>query len=229
MFLVQKGRTIVIDPLPEVEERVLRLFVLGPVLAVLLHQRGRLVLHASAVAIAGGAIAFLGDQGWGKSTMVAALYARGHRVVADDVTAIQVDPDEPLVFPGFPQLKLWPQVVGLLGEEPESLPRLGPHIEKRASRVDYRFFSSPLPLRRIYVLAEAETMRVERLDPQEALVELIRHTYGARSLKNVRTSSRFLQCVDLVRNVSMYRLSRPKSLAALPEVTRLVESDSLQD
>src|SRR2546426_9378375 len=37
---------------------------LGPVLAVLLHQRGRLVLHASGVALDGCAVAFLGGSGW---------------------------------------------------------------------------------------------------------------------------------------------------------------------
>src|SRR2546422_10648647 len=39
-FLLRGGREIIIEPLPGVEERVIRLFLLGGVLAVLLHQRG---------------------------------------------------------------------------------------------------------------------------------------------------------------------------------------------
>src|SRR3954447_15177733 len=84
-FLVRGGCEIVVDPYPGVDERVLRLLVLGPVLAVLLHQRGRLLLHASAVAVDNEAVLFLGSAGWGKSTMAATLHARGHSLVTDDI------------------------------------------------------------------------------------------------------------------------------------------------
>ncbi|MCI0530310.1 MAG: hypothetical protein L0Y56_22930, partial [Nitrospira sp.] len=67
-FFVVGNDEIVIQPVPGVEEAQLRLFLLGPVMAMLLRQRGLLVLHASAVAIDNGAVAFLGDTGWGKST-----------------------------------------------------------------------------------------------------------------------------------------------------------------
>jgi hypothetical protein len=102
-ILVRKGREIIVDPIPGLEDKVLRLFVLGPALAVLLHQRGRLVLHASAAAIAGEVVAFMGRSGWGKSTAAAALYTRGHSIVADDVTAVQVNTDTgfPVVFPAM--------------------------------------------------------------------------------------------------------------------------------
>jgi ABC-type glutathione transport system ATPase component len=73
-FLVRGGREIMIDAVPGVDARTLRLSLLGPALALVLHQRGRFVLHASTVAVAGSAIAFLGEKGWGKSTIAAALY-----------------------------------------------------------------------------------------------------------------------------------------------------------
>ena len=66
-------------------EPPLRTFLLGPALAVLLHQRGRLVLHAGAVAVNGRVAAFLGGPSWGKSTTTAALDRRGHGIMADDV------------------------------------------------------------------------------------------------------------------------------------------------
>ena len=89
-FLVRDGKEIIVDPLPNVEERAIRLPLLGTVLAVLLHQRGYFVLHASAIAVDGGVVAFLGNKGQGKSTMAATLYSRGHELVADDVVAIDV-------------------------------------------------------------------------------------------------------------------------------------------
>jgi hypothetical protein len=59
-FLVRSGREIIIEPSPGVEERLLRLPLLGTVFAILLYQRGALVLHSSAVSVNGVAIAFLG-------------------------------------------------------------------------------------------------------------------------------------------------------------------------
>src|SRR5262249_58644811 len=109
-FRVWGGGGIDVEQVSGVEEPVLRLFLLGPALAVLLPQRGRLVLHASAVGIGEGAVCFLGGPGRGKSTIAAALHARGHGLVADDVTVVQLEGDRPITFPRAPQLKLWPNV-----------------------------------------------------------------------------------------------------------------------
>ena len=70
---VRDGREIAVDPAPGVDADLLSTYLLGPALGVLLHQRGGLVLHASAVTVGGGCVAFLADAGWGKSTLAATL------------------------------------------------------------------------------------------------------------------------------------------------------------
>jgi hypothetical protein len=228
-FLVRRGHEIIVEPAPGIEERALRLMVLGPALGVLLHQRGRLVLHASAVAIDGGAVAFLGGPGWGKSTTAAALHAQGHGIVADDVTAVRLDTDCPTVSPGFPQLKLWPEAaISSLGDDLQTLPRLHPELDKRARHVARAFPSATLPLRRIYVLAEGESQGIEPLQSQEALVELIRHSYVSALLQAAKASSHFLQCSSVVETVPIRCLRRPRSLPDLPVLARLVEEDLAQ-
>lgn len=132
-ILVRQGREITLDPRPGTDSDVLRLYLLGPALALLLHQRGLLVLHASAVALDGGAAAFLGYAGRGKSTTAATLHARGYPVLADDVVAVDLStPEAPGALPGFPQLKLWPDAVTALGGSPEGLPRV--HPARRSGR-----------------------------------------------------------------------------------------------
>jgi hypothetical protein len=226
IFHIRKGNEIVINPALGAAESVLRLFVLGPALALLLHQRGRLVLHASAVSIDGEAVAFLGGQGWGKSTTAGALYARGHAIVADDVVALNTDEASGrMVYPGFPQLKLWPEVAATLGDEPEKLPRLHPLHEKRAYSAARGFSTKPLALRCLYVLAEGAGAQVEDLEPQAAFLELVRHTYTARVLDIHRAPSHFLQCANLAAKVPIRRLKSQRSLAALPGLATLVEKD----
>ena len=228
-FLARGGQEIIVDPRPDADERVVRLCLLGPALALILHQRQRLVLHASAVAAGDRAIVFLGGQGWGKSTLAAALHLRGHKMLADDVTAIQMDCDFPKVLPGFPQCKLWPDAVSALGASPENFPLLHPDFSKRAFRVTSGFPRGPLPLKHIYVLATGERLEIESLRPQEALLELIRHSYAARFgnhlLQATGIALHFKQCVALVQNASLYRFRRPASLSVLDEHVSMLIND----
>lgn len=230
-FQVKTGNEVIVDPFPGVEERLLRLFILGPVMAVVLHQRGYLILHASAVSVGGRVAAFLGGSGWGKSTMAAALQARGHRLVADDIVAVDFDPEgQPLAYAGFPQLKLWPESAAALGESPENLFQLHPDFEKRALRSPEGFSHGSTPLGLIYELAardEPEAV-IEPLQPQAALMTLVRHTFVARLLQRTGTAAEhFQQCGRLVNAVPVRRLKRRRELADLAEVTRQVEADIL--
>jgi hypothetical protein len=71
----------------------IRLCVLGPIIGFVLHLRGTPCLHASAVAVDGRAVAFLGHSGAGKSTTAAAFVRRGFRALTDDVLALDEKQD----------------------------------------------------------------------------------------------------------------------------------------
>jgi hypothetical protein len=64
--------------------------VLAQVLPLAAALRGLEILHASAVEIAGYAVAFLGGSGVGKTTLAARIVARGAALVTDDVLAVDV-------------------------------------------------------------------------------------------------------------------------------------------
>jgi hypothetical protein len=224
-MVVRDGREIVVDPAPETEARTIGSFVTGPGFGVLLHQRGFLTLHGSAIALRGGAVAFLGAPGWGKSTMAAALQARGHDLVADDVVAVTgLGGEVPLAVPAFPQVKLWPDALAWLGEDAERLPRVHEALEKRA-RPAPGFVRQPLPLRCIYVLADAERLAVEVLQGHVAVFELVQHSYIAPAVRLLGSATHLAQCARLATSVAVRRLCRPRSLADLQAVAALVEGD----
>jgi hypothetical protein len=225
-FLIRNGNEIIVDPFPEADLRILRLMVLGAALGVLLHQRGYLVLHASAVAVAGRVAIFIGRKGWGKSTTAAALYSQGHQLIADDIIALSVKEGEtPLVLPGFPQFKLWPDAAEAVGSDPEALPRLHPGFEKRAYRVAERVTATPLPLQCIYVLDGGPMLELKPVSSRDAFLEVTSHSYAPRFLGAAGVSSTFFQhCLHLVNTIPVYRLCRQNSLAALPDVARMVEA-----
>lgn len=224
---IRQGREITVDPNPEVAEQVLRRLLLGPALAVLLHQRRRLVLHASGVAVGGRAVAFVGDSGHGKSTLAAALYARGHGILADDIAAVRVATDGPaVVFPGFPHLSLCPDALATLRGTAAVPPAPQCGMEKLTCATPSELPSAPLPLVRIDVLADGPAPRVEPLRPQEALAELVRHSYCVRLLQAAGDAAwHFQLCAAVAHQVSVCRLQRPLALAAVHDLVSLVEED----
>ncbi len=227
VFHAQRGKEISIDPLPEAEERAIRLAIIGPVLGVLLHQRGLAVFHGSAVALPFGAVAFMARPRHGKSTMAATLHMRGHELIADDVVALETREDHYMIRPGFPQMKLWPETVTAIGQTPESLPKLREKLEKRAHRVTGGFSTQPLPLRCIYLLASGPDLEIVPLSSKEAWKHVMFHWYGAlfrgELLKIFGLDNHLRECTDLVKKVPVFILRRPNSLTALPDVARLVE------
>src|SRR4030067_3268450 len=90
-FWVKDGKEIVIQPAPNHLDSEVRLYLLGTCLGVLLHQRGILALHASAIETAAVAVLFSGPSGVGKSTLMDAFLKRAYCMLADDETVIVVD------------------------------------------------------------------------------------------------------------------------------------------
>ena len=228
-FVIRDGNQIVVDPSPAVDERFLRLLILGRAMAVLLHQRGVLTLHGSAAAVNGSSVLVLGTRGRGKSTLVAALHSRGHALLSDDITSIRLGDGRPAVNPAMPQIKLWPETITALGGAPESLPRIRPGWEKRALSVRGAFGRIPVALGRIYLLADAVHPEVCPLSPGDALATLMQQSCAAPLLRETGTTSEhFRRCADLARQVSVCRLGRPPCLAILDDLAALVEMDVTQ-
>lgn len=232
-FLVSNGNHILVEPVPESAEELLRLSLLGPAMALVLQQRGTFVLHGGAVVINGSAIVFLGGHGWGKSTLVAMLYARGHQFVCEDVAGLNFVEDKIQVIPSFPQLKLWPDGAHSLGWPPNDFPQVHPTLPKRLIRFQERFTSAPLPVRRIYVLSIGGQVSVERLRPVEKFETILQHGYGARFgpefLQFHDRPRQVLQAAHLVRTIPVRKLRRPATLENAPRLAEAIEEAILND
>ncbi len=172
---VDDGRAIVVDREPAVDIARVSPLVLGVGLGLILHQRGRLVLHASAVSLPQGAVAFVGWKGAGKSTAAGAMLRRGHAIITDDSLPLDAESEGvPVAWPGPAPLKLWPESATALGRAPRRLQRLHPTISKRVLS-DVPQATGPLPLRAIYSLSVGSELAVQQVRGQEALVEIMRH------------------------------------------------------
>ncbi|MGZ0172955.1 MAG: hypothetical protein ACKVHE_25755 [Planctomycetales bacterium] len=226
-FLVRNGNEVLIQPETHATDRDIRPFVLGSAVGYLLHQRGSLPLHGSSVAVDDGCVLFLGRRGAGKSTLAALLNARGYPVVCDDISAVQVTADGDLaVAPGFPNLKLWRNSVEKLGADIRGLKQISNHIEKYAWPVDQSFAPNALPLKRIYVLGNSDSLTLQELSSADALPWLRRFTYRRWVLQEMGLMGRHFElCGQLAARVPTASFQRPRDLASIEKSVDFVERD----
>jgi hypothetical protein len=228
-FQVLDGREILVQPDPNAEDRLVRWVLLGAVVAVLLHQRGLFVLHASAVAVEGEAAVFIGAKGQGKSTTAAMLCDRGHQLLSDDVVALMPNVSGvPVLLPGYPELKLWPDAVAsILRRDPLELPRAAALTDKRQWRLDEQFSLEPTPVRAFFALDSGDELCIDPVQRGTSMLELIAHSYvarfGQRVLQGPSAAAHLRACLELSRHVPMFTIRRPDGLRLAPRLAEIVE------
>ena len=208
-FRVRQGREIEIEVAPgSSKERAASFARLAP-FGALIHQRGDLPLHASAVLRPADDTVLLiaGASGAGKSTTAAALAQRGWLVLNDDVSRLTDDGHGVLVWPTFQSLKLWDQSCRLLNIDRTQLPATGELKRKyfwsAATSPEPRPVSAILELRR-----DAETNEIQRIRGLNAVHLLGAQTYRPRLVRALgRKAAHFQQIVRVANQVACYRLT----------------------
>jgi len=154
------------------EQRPLaELLFVGNVLAAILTLRGDCVLHASAVAADGRAVAFIGPPGRGKSTLAALACAGGARLITDDVLRLVPEDGAWRCPPGTSLLRLRPQAGSIAklvnaGVEETTDERVGVSLEPDPQEVPLTALVFPLPSR------TSSSVELKRLDQPDALMRL---------------------------------------------------------
>jgi hypothetical protein len=206
-------------------------YILGPVLGLLLRFRGVTCLHASAVAISGSAISFVGAEGAGKSTTAAAFARAGFAAVSDDVVALAERDGDFFVSPSYPHLCLWPDSVEMLYGTTDALPPFVPNWEKRRLSLangGARFEDGALPLRAIYLLDEIRGQPgpyVEAVTGQTGLLSLVANSFATNMLDSELRASEFRTLSSLVGKVPLRRLFTSKGHLAPADLCQAVLHD----
>ncbi len=214
-YRVRGGEEIVVEPSPGAPERSVSMFLLGSAVGVLCHQRGLLPLHACAVEVDGGAMAFVGESGAGKSTLAAYLHDRGYRLLCDDVCVIgQGESGTPVAWPGVRRIKLWQDALTALRGGHGNLEPVMEGQDKYYVPVTSVSDHRPLPLKRIYVLDNAdapEDAGITRVIGASAINAVITQTYRRGIADKMGTRQRhFRQGAAMLKSVGIFTFRRQR-------------------
>lgn len=226
-ILVENGSTIVVDVKPDTDPALLRLLLLGSAIGIICHQRGLMVLHASAVAFGDKVVAFAGIPGAGKSTLAAYCVAAGARLVADDLLAVSLPEDgRALAHPGMPRMKLWHDALQRLGHSTQGLVPDWWRAEKFHFPCDRPLTGGPMGLARFCVLGDDEHASdgvITQLKGAAALASVVTHTYRVEFLDSLsRRDRHFTDCARLAASTDIVLLSRQRDPQRLHATAALV-------
>ena len=213
----------------------IRHLLLDQVIPRAMTRRGRLVLHASAVALGAAAVAFLGRTGAGKSTLTAMFAVEGRPIVTDDCLTLDDDDDgkRVLAVPSYPGVRLWPDTLSAVAGPDTDGPRVAHYTPKRRMAFADRapFPETPLPLARAYLLEAGahdggDPVRLEPLPRQAAVRELVKHVYRLDITDPRALEDEFERVNRLVAAVPVARLRFARGFEHLSEVRKAIQADT---
>jgi hypothetical protein len=218
-----------IDCLPEagVPRQDVRHLLVNHLMPLVVSRGHGVVLHASAVAVDGVVTGFVGNGGFGKSTLAAALTGRGGRVVTDDCLIVDTRSVRAIATPTYPAVRLWPDSArALFGRVPGRV--MSTWSAKRRLPVEPLETSAPIPVGRLFVLADpSRTARASRvmvtpIQGRDAFLALLASTFQL-DLRDIGHSGAVLdRLAALVDRVAVYRLSYPRDLSRLDSVIEAI-------
>ncbi len=206
---------------PSLARQTAELLLSSSVLSLIQALRGKLVLHASAVAMGSRLVAFAGPSGSGKTTFAALLCRLGGTLVTDDALVLEPSGSGWCAAPGTTQLRL---------REGSSLHAQGAQLTRsvdgRLCWVPELAPAQPTALTDIVLLRPEQNggLRLSTLTPQEAFVPVLRalRTHGFTGV--FEQKQQFEQVAALARTRDLHQLQYCPTQLGLGAATILLRA-----
>ena len=197
-------------------------YLLGIVLSFALLKLGHEPLHAAVVVVEGKGIAFLGDSGYGKSTLAASFVREGYRILTDDLLIIREIDGVLYALPGPPRIKLFPQMARSVQPQKRFDEPADPDNEKVILPLErHEMHFAPVPLDAFFILDEPQgtaRLSIVRLSPRESFLAMLAATFNTRLRTHDRLHRQFAAARKWTARLPVRRICYPRTLAMLDEV-----------
>lgn len=220
-YLIQNEKEIIIEEDENCNKQVVKTFILGTSFGILLKQRNIVAIHGGAILIGDRTVIFTGHSGAGKSTITNAFRIRGFKFLADDVSATDVLEDGTVVVnPAYPQQKVCRDAMEKLGYSVDEFNLIDEGRGKYVIPATESFVYESMRLGAVceIVIGDCEAVMIEEIKGIEKLNIIVKNIYrGEVFLRESIDSEYFKKIINIVKNISVYRITRPRDKFSVDE------------
>lgn len=231
-FYIKNGNTIIIEPIEEPNYQHLKSYLLSRSFALLMFQRNTVALHGSSILFNNKAYIFCGQSGAGKSSLSAGLTLKGYDLFSDDLSIIDFDSiNRPLIHCGFSHNKLCEDTIKHFNISLENLIKVDNFANKYALPTSKTFSDCTVEVAILIELSinynnsnNYTSVSLTEVFGQEKLQTVFRNIFRNQLLNDVGLNPIYLKhCLNLSKNIRVFKLKRPNNLFTVDEQIRLIE------
>ena len=179
---------------------------IGQVIPFAALLQGLEVFHASAVELDGSVVALAAGTGGGKSTLALNLHLGGAGFVTDDVLAVELRGDEPIVHPGLGAAKIRRAAHALVDSGRLEPPAMD---DAHESRYLVEPVPGPLPLGTFCVLERSSDRVVRAAAADAAAFHLLASTFNLVVATPARLEAQLAVCAAITRHARVLSVAVP--------------------
>lgn len=230
IFHIVNGTHVYIDPCQEANYENIKIYILGAVLGMVLLQKNIIAIHGGGIFINNKGCVFTGDKGVGKSTLTTSLGKRGYKFISDDVCAIKTDDvNKYKICRGFAYHKLREDTMYNLGYDTLKATQFtsDEKIKKYIIPAFDEFVNYDVPFEYIFEICvdNVNKVQVEEVIGTKKLDSMISNIFKIDMLyySGGIQPAYFKKCVEIVKNIKYYKITRPRHIFSVDEQIKLVE------
>jgi hypothetical protein len=220
------GTRVAAYPAAGSDETTVEHLYINQVAPLAMSRQGVPAFHASVVTVPGGAVAFLGKAGMGKSTLAASFALNEAEFLTDDSLVIEETGDGCLALPSHPSLRLWE----------DSLEALIDARIRQAAAINYStkarllagealaYRAKPQLLLAAFVLEQGDVSRVtlRELAGAERYLAWVNNSFLLDVEDQLLLAQHFDWTCRISETIPTYALDYPRKYGMLAEVRDLV-------
>ena len=225
------GEDVVAYPATGTDDATSEHLYINQLVPLALSRQGRPAFHASVVTVPGGAVAFLGKSGRGKSTLAASFALEDATFLTDDALIID-ESDGIRAMPSHASLRLWEDSVeALIGNREQARSHVSYSSKARLlAGGALRYTETPVPLLATYVLGdgEPEDITIEELDGTERHIAWVENSF-LLDIKDKDLLARHFEWTHRISGqVPTFSLDYVRDYGMLAEVRNAITNHSSQ-
>jgi hypothetical protein len=233
-FIVDTSKNVIRAlPVDGISAGTVSHLLIDQVIPRLVCHGGRMVMHASAVALdPDHTVAFLGDTGRGKSTLASSYVNSGCRLLTDDCLLVEKRGLALFGIPAYPSLRLWPDSQEAMFPGSRRFTEMAHYTNKRQlTGIETEQASAdPIAITVLFVLGEAgkaprdDSILIEAVSGMTAMMAMIESAFTLDVVSKEVARRNFQLVADVAQSgVPLYTLNYARRYELLPKVQAVVK------